>query len=346
MRSVPFGFMVFSNQSVPRVIEQVKLGEQLGFDNAWLLDSQLVGREVFVALTACALNTSRIGLGPGVTHTATRHPSVVASGFASLAEVAPGRINLAIGFGDSAIRGLGGKPVRLAKYREDFELIRRLLAGEKVPHNGREVKLAWADAQLTSQIPIYPVPGGGPKGLTLAGELSHRVVLHCSEQEISGKLGHIVSGAERAGRNLQDLDIIWWPTASISNDWTKIREHLSPRIASSLRHDYYDYRRGVLREDELPIPVEFARHIAEEYNFLEHASASAKHGKLLDRLPDEIFKRYLVGSPREVAGAIRRALDAYPEIHQVVLHIPVGTPRLSLEDILRAFATEVRPLLQ
>lgn len=345
MRSVPYGFMVFSNQAVPRVVELVRLGEELGFDSAWLLDSQLVGREAFVAMTACALSTHRIRLGPGVTHTVTRHPSVIASGFASLAEVAPGRINLAIGFGDSAIRGLGGKPAKLAKYREDFELIRRLLAGERIPYNQREIKLAWSDPALTRQIPMYAVPGGGPKGLALAGELGQGVVLHCELNEIREKLDRIAEGAARIGKDLRDLDIIWWPTTSIAEDWEKIREHLSPRMASTLRHAYYDYKRGVIQEDELPVPLELARRIAEEYNFLEHASSEAHHGKLLGQVPDKVFKQVLAGSPQEVAAVLRQVLDSYPEINQVVLHVPVGTPRLSVADVIRNFATKVKPLL-
>jgi alkanesulfonate monooxygenase SsuD/methylene tetrahydromethanopterin reductase-like flavin-dependent oxidoreductase (luciferase family) len=270
---------------------------------------------------------------------------VIASGFASLVEVAPGRINLAIGFGDSAIRGLGGKPAKLAKYREDFEIIRRLLAGERIPYNGREIKLTWSAPDLTRQIPVYAVPGSGPKGLALGGELGQGVVLHCDVGEIREKLDHIAAGAARAGKTLKDLRIIWWPTTSIDEDWGKVREHLSARMASSLRHNYYDYKRGSLKEAELPVPVEFLRRIAEEYNFLEHATAEAHHGKFLDQVPDQVFKRVLAGSPQEVAAVIRRVVDSYSEIEQVVLHIPVGTKRLGAADVIRNFATKVKPLL-
>jgi 5,10-methylenetetrahydromethanopterin reductase len=347
MRSVPYGFMVFSNRSVPQTVELVKYGEQLGFDNAWLLDSQLVGRDVFVTLTACALNTSRIELGPGVTHTATRHPSVIASGFASLVEIAPERIRLAIGFGDSAIRGLGGRPVKLGQFRQDFDLIRALLSGEKVPYNGREIKLAWSDARLTSKIPLYAVPGRGPKALALSGELGEGVVLHCEGDVISDRMKAIAAGAARAGKSLKDLDIIWWVTTSISSAWDKVREHLAPRMASSMRHYYYDFKAGLFKDNELPVPVDLARRIAEEYDFLDHATAGAGHGKLLDEVPDTVFRRgHLAGTPREVAEILGRTLDTYPEISRVVLHIPPGTPRLSMEDILKSFATEVKPLLQ
>ncbi len=346
MRPVSYGFMVFSNLSVPQVVEQVKTGEQLGFDSAWLLDSQLVGREVFVALTACALATSRIRLGPGVTHTATRHATVLASGFASLVELAPGRISLAAGYGDSAIRGLGGKPIKLAQHRADFQLIQRLLAGEKVLYNTREIKLAWSNPQLTRQIPLYSVPGG-PRGMELAGELGEGAVLLCREQELKDNLEHLAAGAKRVGKTLKDLDIIWWVTTSISDDDSRVREHLAPRVTSNMRHLYYDYKRGIVGEKDLPLAVDLLRQIAEEYNFLEHATAGAEHAKLLEQVPDEVIRRgLLAGSPRAVADTIRRVVETHPEIRQVVLHIPVGTPRLSLVDILRTFANEVKPLLQ
>ena len=79
-KEMKYGVMFFTNQPMPELVRQAQLAEELGFNSLWLLDSQLVGREVYVAMTACALNTKRIRIGPGVTHTVTRHPSVTASG--------------------------------------------------------------------------------------------------------------------------------------------------------------------------------------------------------------------------------------------------------------------------
>src|SRR5205809_532272 len=82
-------------------------------------------------------------------------------------------------------------------------------------------------------------------------------------REIKEQLNIIAEGAARLGKTLKHLRIIWWPTASIDEDWGKVREHLTARMASTLRHAYYDYKRGVIKEDEMPVPVEFARRIAE-----------------------------------------------------------------------------------
>lgn len=62
------------------MLETVRRAEELGFDDVWFPDSQLLWRDVFTTLTAAALGTGRIGLGTAVTNLATRHPAVVALG--------------------------------------------------------------------------------------------------------------------------------------------------------------------------------------------------------------------------------------------------------------------------
>ena len=61
-----YGVGIVSNQPLPRVVEQVKLAEDLGYESVWMIDSQLNCRELYVTLTACALATSRIKLAAGL----------------------------------------------------------------------------------------------------------------------------------------------------------------------------------------------------------------------------------------------------------------------------------------
>ena len=67
-----FAVSVFGNQPMPQIVERVKIIESLGFDAVWFGDLQRICREVYVEMTACALNTSRITLGIGVTMPTTR----------------------------------------------------------------------------------------------------------------------------------------------------------------------------------------------------------------------------------------------------------------------------------
>src|SRR5438132_13285129 len=102
-----FDIGILATRPVETIVRQVQLAESLGFHTAWIADSHLVCRELYVTLTACALGTSRIRLGPGVTVPHTRHVSVTASAMVSLAELAPSRVVLGIGTGDSSAGTLG-----------------------------------------------------------------------------------------------------------------------------------------------------------------------------------------------------------------------------------------------
>ena len=58
-----FAVSVFGNQPMPQIVERVETIEALGFDAVWFGDLQRICREVYVEMTACALNTSSITLG-------------------------------------------------------------------------------------------------------------------------------------------------------------------------------------------------------------------------------------------------------------------------------------------
>src|SRR5215467_9150887 len=96
-----FDIGILANQPVDTIVRQVQLAEALGYDTAWIADSHLVCRDLYVTHTACALGTTRIRLGPGVTVPHTRHVSVTASAILTLEELAPGRIVLGMGTGGS-----------------------------------------------------------------------------------------------------------------------------------------------------------------------------------------------------------------------------------------------------
>ena len=102
-----FDIGILGNQPVPTIVRQVQLAESLGYDTVWITDTHLVCRELWVTLTACALGTSRIRLGPGIAVPHTRHISVTASAVASLAELAEGRVVLGVGTGGSAAQTMG-----------------------------------------------------------------------------------------------------------------------------------------------------------------------------------------------------------------------------------------------
>src|SRR5438045_2355355 len=80
----------------------VQRAEHLGFSHAWFYDSPLYVAEVFVAMTATAMKTSRIRLGMGVAVPSTRIAPTMADGLATLNQLAPGRNDFGVGTGYTA----------------------------------------------------------------------------------------------------------------------------------------------------------------------------------------------------------------------------------------------------
>lgn len=80
MSAVQFGVGLFPTESPRRMVELIKLAEDLGYTCAYVGDSQMIWREAYTILGAAAMATSRITLATGVTNPLTRDRSVIAAG--------------------------------------------------------------------------------------------------------------------------------------------------------------------------------------------------------------------------------------------------------------------------
>ena len=160
----------------PATPEVAKEAERLGLSSVWVYDSPLAMPDPFVALTRCALATGRVLLGTGVTSPRLRNVGATATAFASLAALAPGRVRMGIGSGNTARRTFGMRPVPNAELRRFVEDFRALLAGEEVSFEeaGREApaRLLYDVASLTGgqAVPVV-VAGAAPGSAALAGEV-------------------------------------------------------------------------------------------------------------------------------------------------------------------------------
>src|SRR3989454_2137515 len=105
-----FGFTLKPDPSLERIAALTRLAESAGFTYGWLFDSHVLWKEPYVLLTLMAQNAKRMRLGTCVTNPATREPTVTASVLAVLQELSGGRMDLGIGRGDSARRGLREEP--------------------------------------------------------------------------------------------------------------------------------------------------------------------------------------------------------------------------------------------
>ena len=75
----------------------MRVAEDAGFGFVWFGDSHLIWQEVSPYLTAAAMSTTRLTVGPLVSNPVTRHPTVMASMMATIAQLYDGRAVLGVG---------------------------------------------------------------------------------------------------------------------------------------------------------------------------------------------------------------------------------------------------------
>lgn len=133
----------------PEYAAMARAAEAAGFDSIWLGDHLLYrgdGRsergpwDSWTFLAALAGVTERVRLGPLVACAAFHPPGLLARMAASVDELSGGRLVLGLGAGwnETEFRAFGIPfDHRASRFEEAFEIIRRLLAGERVTLHGR-----------------------------------------------------------------------------------------------------------------------------------------------------------------------------------------------------------------
>ena len=133
----------------PEYVAMARAAEQVGFDSIWMGDHYLYrgdGRpergpwEAWTLLAGLANVTERVRLGPLVACLNFRPPVVLAKVAATVDELSGGRLVVAVGAGwnRTEFDALGiSYEHRVARFEEAFEIVRRLLAGDRVTFDGR-----------------------------------------------------------------------------------------------------------------------------------------------------------------------------------------------------------------
>jgi 5,10-methylenetetrahydromethanopterin reductase len=331
---VKFDLGLLNNEPLPDLVRQARLAESLGFDTLWITDSHLICRELWVTLTACALATRRLRLGPGVTVPHTRHFTVTASAVATLAEAVPGRVVLGIGTGGSSAETMGlsvARAARIGTLEAMVDTVRRLVAGGGVRlDTGVEARLGWLEKP--APVPIY-VAGSGPRMLEAAGRLGDGVIMYTGTDPtvLRAGLDCVARGAAARSRSPADLEVRLWTPTAVDHDRGRARDHVRGRVASALRHPL---PLALGPEDEAAV-----RRVREAYDAWEHATAASRHRALVpDRLVD-LFA--LAGTPEEVREQVRRVATV-PEVARIIV-LPQNPGRgfPARDAMLRLFAEEV-----
>jgi 5,10-methylenetetrahydromethanopterin reductase len=300
---VKIGVGFAASQPAPRVIEAAQVAERLGFDVFWVTDSHLIGREALTMLGALAVSTQTIHLGPGVSHLAGRHPSITASSMATLAELAPGRIRLGIGVGDSGSNNMGVRRATMAELEAAVTNIRALLEGSQTT-DAKPLQLSFAPPP--QPVPIF-IAAAGERMQHLAGRLADGALLSVSPQELAQAISTVKAGGSRATR------MLLWTTVAVDDDGQAARNAVRGAVARRAMNTLS--RRADLTEaDQQALAT-----LQAAYDTHRHGTTEAR--ELAELVPEDWIDRFAIaGTPETVRQRIEQAArDGADEVSMILL---------------------------
>lgn len=274
----------FMPGDLPVFLESVKTAEKAGYERAYLVDGQLLWRNVFVYMTHGLAATERMPFGTAVTNPYTRHWTVVANAHATLEEIHPGRVILGMGRGDNSVRTLGKNPVLTSTLKEIIPRLRELMAGKRVDVDGQELKMLWAGQP---DVPIM-MPATGPRNLRLAGALADIVMMQVGVTPEACKWGieHVRAGAEQAGRNPDDVEITLYTAMYVSDDMAEARRMTRWCAACACNHLSEVARR--VPDHGMPDPIMRLVNMPRgHYDYEGHLDPSVDRSEYPDEIVDD-----------------------------------------------------------
>ncbi len=284
------GLSLWPDRSVSAMAELAVAAEDAGFDEVWWPDHYYL-REFSAIATLAAMRTTHILLGAAVTSFLLRHPAVLASMFATLSELAGGRIRAGVGFGGSDVTAdLGvGTSSPLGATREAVRIMGDLLEGKEVSlPEARHfpVHRARLGFQPAQRVPIY-LAARGLRMIELAGEIADGLIAHgLAPSYLRLVRDQVASGAGKAGRGEASCDVAVMLSVALHDDIAHARDILRPFCLLMAG--------GTYAEDLIPLygldpdkvkPLKLA--------------VATRDARAVDLLDDKMVDAFAVGGPFE-----------------------------------------------
>ncbi len=281
------GVMLPRDLTPSRVLEFARSADRHGFDELWTVED--LGFRGGIAQTAAVLAvTERIRVGVGLLPTGARNAAYAAMEIATLAELFPGRVDIALGHGMPGwMRQVGAWPASpLTLFEEYTTSVRALLAGETVssPSDNRYVHLdaVALDPHVVPSIPPRLLGGmRGPKSLALGGRVADGTVL--AEPTTPE---YVEAARERIGAS-RPHRLVGYNVAAVRDDASEAFDAVRPAL------EWIGDPEWAPHIDPLPFAADFA----------ELRRAAADRSAFARDLPDEWVRQLSVAGTADTARA-------------------------------------------
>ena len=278
----------------------VRDATQWGYSAVWA--SEVAGPD-FASLLGAVSTVGDLDLGVAVIPAQTRTPWLLAATAASLSHLSGGRFSLGLGTSSEVIvnqwSGLAfDRP--LAQLRETVEVVRQMLAGERVSHDGDFVTTAGYRLFAAPPAPVPIVVGAlNPRSLRQAGEIGDGLALNqVAAEDVAGMLEQWRAGAQAAGRSTEGLPVVDRLFCLVTDQPSEAKEFLrsffAPYVATSVYNRFY---RAHGFEQEADAVLEA----------MQQRDRKAAAAAVSDRLLDAVTA---VGDADHVAARVQDYIDA------------------------------------
>ncbi len=315
--------------SVPDSLDIARKAERAGAAQIWMAE-HMGYREAVAACMAYAMSTESATVIPTAISPYLWHPMPTAMSLATLCDIAPGRVAVAVGVGNPLFLGEAGiepvKPVRAV--REFVECLRALWTGAPVTRDGTFFRLSGARMAFTPAhpIPIY-IAATGQRMLRLSGRIADGVVLSggLSVAHVRYSLGRVAEGARAADRDPAEFRSAAFLYFSVSKDGRDAVDYLRGRLAFLFRNRAMAEN---IRSSGLPI----------DHEAIIDAVARRDMERAKRLVPDDAVDAFAVGgTPRDCRDRLRAYLDTGVTEPVIQISGPPESRNLALA-VLREFA--------
>ncbi len=325
---ITFGLNRHPFVSVDGFIAAVQEEEALGFEYAWIPDSQMRRPDAFILAALALRSTPRIRIGPLLSNPVTRHPSTIANAAATLGMTAPGRAAIGIGAGDTAVFTVGLKPARVAQVADALRLTRALLNGQ-APDQGARKSVALA----TNGTAELWGAASGPRAARAAGASADVIVLRCGlhPNNLNRLADAAEEGARAAGRDPATLRFASIVHMLLHDDPARAKAEAGVVAAGFFELSSGTWERAGLQWNG-PDIHELAAHV---YPDIVHAEDVPAAARLTTFIGDDARDAFaLAGDAFTVARGLERVIAGFPRLWHVIpqpLEWSPAYPRLVAE---------------
>lgn len=318
-----------------RVSELARQVEGWGLAGLLVADSQNLNADVWVELALAAAATDRIGLGPGVTNSVTRHPAVSASAALTLQAESGGRAMLGVGRGDSALTQIGRRPVTPSELEEALVALQGYLRGEEASFAGASSRIRWALEIGQPKVPAI-VAATGPRVIEVGAKHGDGVDFTVGAEPERIRWAVEVARASAAGRELSlgaFINVAVDPDRAVARDLVRGSTAIFARFATE----------GAPPDGLSHVTRAGIERLAASYDESRHGQAGASHAQQLE---DDFIDRFaLVGPAEEVAERLAVLSDLGIE-RVVVVPGSLDADASQVAESNARFAEEVLPQLR